>query len=445
MTSTAQPAAAVGGSDRPFASPHAPIAAYRPRLDPLATTALSLVTNTVTTSALGVLFWTVASRMYSPAELGEDAALISAMMLLSVVSQLNLSLGIPRLLPQVSRRRLAVAGAYGVTAAVGVVVTGAFVVVAPAVSDGFAFLEQEPMVAAVLVAAVVLWNVFALQDAVLASSPWAPVLPVENGVFGILKIVLIAWAAGTPTGHGIFLGWVIAMVAMVIPVNALIFSRVLAPSTLPVEPDESVLPIRRRSLVARYVAGDYGAALLSQGYSFFLPLLVVAVMGRTANGYFYVAFLIAGAVAAMGQALSTALVVHGSHDEKSVCELARRSMERCVKFLVPAVGLLFLMAPVLLRPFGDDFVDNGTAVLRLLLIGTVPQAAVTVYLGVERVRGRPQRLLVVEAATALLATAGAVAGMKLFGINGVGWAWIVAQSAVAAVVARPLMAVCRPA
>ena len=64
-----------------------------------------------------MVFWAVASRTYSARQLGESAALISAMMLLSVISQLNLAMGISRLLPQVRHHRWrGVVAAYGATA-----------------------------------------------------------------------------------------------------------------------------------------------------------------------------------------------------------------------------------------------------------------------------------------------------------------------------------------
>ena len=99
--------------------------AERPRRDHLATTALALMANTGVTSVLGLAFWAGASAVYSPEELGASAALISAMMLLSVVSQFDLATGIQRLLPQVRGRRWRpVVGAYGVSAAAAMVVAG---------------------------------------------------------------------------------------------------------------------------------------------------------------------------------------------------------------------------------------------------------------------------------------------------------------------------------
>ena len=413
------------------------------RLDPLATTAWALMVNTVITSVLGMAFWAGASRFYSARELGESAALISAMMLLSVISQLNLAMGISRLLPQVRRERWRpVAGAYGLSAGVGLIVAALFAGFAPRLSGSFDFLGQDALLAVALVVAVILWNVFALQDAVLTAARWAAAVPVENGVFGLLKIGLMVALASSFSGQGIFWAWVLAMAILLLPVNGLIFGKVLRASPHAPSP-ATVLSLGDRARVTRYLAGDYVAALLNQGYTALLPLLVVAVLGGDANAYFYIAFVIAGAVRAVAQSMSTSLVVEGAHDESQLASLTRLSVVRYVKYAVPATAVLVLAAPLMLLPFGAAYVDQGTTLLRLLLIATVPQAAIALYLGVERVRARVSRVLVLEAAIVVLVTAGAVAGMHSYGLNGVGVAWLAAQLAVAVLVLPALAHVWR--
>jgi len=141
--------------------------------------------------------------------------------------------------------------------------------------------------------------------------------------------------------------------------------------------------------------------------------------------------------------MSTSLLVEGARHEAALASLARRSVLRYVKLAVPGIAVLVIGASLLLRPFGSSYEDRGTALLRLLLIAAVPQAIVTLYLSVERVRANVGRVLAVEAAVVVLATSGAIIGMSWLGLNGVGLAWLLAQSVVAAVVAPALWRACR--
>jgi O-antigen/teichoic acid export membrane protein len=403
--------------------------------------------NTGVTSVLGLAFWAGASALYSPKELGASAALISAMMLLSVVSQLDLATGIERLLPQVRTGRWRpVLGAYAAAGAAGVVVTSGFVLVAPRLFDGFAVLADDRWLAIGLIVAVVLWNIFALQDAVLTSARWAAVLPLENGAFGAVKIGLMVVLAHQFGGYGIFVAWVLAMALLLVPVNSLIFARVL-PADRRRRPGgrapSSALPIEDRRRVARYLAVDYAAGLFSQGYTALMPVLVMTVLGSDANAWFYIAFLVAGAVRSVAQSMGTSLVVEGAHREAGVGAMARLSVIRYVRYALPAIAALALAAPLLLRPFGAAYASHGATLLRLLLAATVPHAAIALYLGVERVRARAGRVVAVEAALVVLVIGGAVAGMRWYGLLGVGLAWLTVHVVVAAVVAPALWRACR--
>jgi O-antigen/teichoic acid export membrane protein len=109
---------------------------------------------------------------------------------------------------------------------------------------------------------------------------------------------------------------------------------------------------------------------------------------------------------------------------------------------VAAALLLVLAAPLLLLPFGRAYVEHGTTLLRLLIVATVPQAAIALYLGVERVRARIGRVAALEGAIVVLVTAGAVFGMRSYGLPGLGVAWLAAQSAMAVLVVPALRKVC---
>jgi O-antigen/teichoic acid export membrane protein len=397
------------------------------RPERLTSNALALMANTAVTSVLGVAFWAVAARLWGPAQLGEDAGLVAAMMLLSSLSELSLGQGIPRLLPQLAdRRRLAVLAAYGSTGAVALVLATAFVVVAPILSPGFAFLGRDHWVQIVLVGAVVLWNVFALQDAVFIALRKAVLVPVENGVFGLVKLALMMVLLLHGVSHGVLLAWLLGMAVVVAPVNWLLFVRLLrSPSQIPTR-TAGLLPVTDRGRVTWYLAGNWAAGLLSQGASMLLPVLVLGALGSAASAYFYTAFTIAGAVGTLALALSTVLVVEGAHNEAALSRLAAQSLVRVGTLLLPIMVVVVVGAPLLLWPFGAAYSSNGTTVLRLLVAGCVPQALVIVYQGMERVRGRAGRIVAVQGLVFALILLGLTLPIPYHGLMGIGIAWLLA-------------------
>jgi O-antigen/teichoic acid export membrane protein len=260
--------------------------------EPLWRSAYSLMLNVALTSALGFAFWILAARIFPASVVGRDSALVSAMITVSTVCQLNLGPGILRFLPVVKvDPRRAVAGSYAVTFLLTTLVGVLFVLVAPQLSAGYRFLETDPAIAVLYVLAVASWGVFALQDAVLTAMRRAPWVPLENAVFGVLKIAALPVLLALGATHAVFVAWAIPMVLLLVPVNYLIFRRVL-----PLRPAHTgeLSPIERfgRVGLARFLAQDYLASIFAQAASTLLPVLIVGILGTTANAHFYIPFMI---------------------------------------------------------------------------------------------------------------------------------------------------------
>lgn len=405
--------------------------------DPLTRTATALAANTVITSALGFAFWIVASHRYSTRQVGTDSALLSSMLLLSSVTELNFSTALPRLLPQVQGNRARiVALCYLATGLAGAIAATAFALVIPHLVTNLRFLMQNDKLILALVAGLAAFNIFAVQDAVLIATRWATVVPLENAAFGLIKVGLLILFVGSMGGHGVFASWLIATALLVIPINAFLFRRVLREQLAPAG-EHLALPIggSRRKLL-RYLAHDWVAGLLGQGTADLLPLIVVGMLGRTATAYFYIAFVIAAAVATFAQSFTTALLVEAAHDEALINQLARRTIVRCAALVAPGVLAAIILTPLGLRLFGSDYASHADGVLRLLLIATLPQTAVAIASSIERIRGRAHRILRYQAVAALAALALATPLVRTAGLAGIGWSWLIAQS-LAAFIAMP--------
>jgi O-antigen/teichoic acid export membrane protein len=394
--------------------------------DPLTRTTAALATNTVVTSALGVVFWLVASHRYSASQVGADSALLSSLLLLSTLTELNFNTALPRLLPQVRRRSRAVALCYLATGSAGALAAGAFVLVAPHLTASLHFLVHDGWLVLSLIVGLAVYNVFAVQDAVLVAAQRAEVVPVENAVFGVVKLVLMILLVGHLAGHGIFISWILAGMLLVIPINALLFGSVLKQPGSAVG-TQSYLPLEGRRKLVRYLAHDWAAGLLGQGTGALLPLIVLAVLGRAVTGYFYIAFIVVTAVTSFSQSFSTSLLVEAAHDEPALDRLTRRTIIRYATVVIPALVVAVVIAPLALRVFGAEYSRQAGEVFRILLVATIPQAAVAIAMSVERIRGRAERVLQYQAVSAVAALALVIPLIHLDGLAGVGWAWLIAQ------------------
>jgi len=412
--------------------------------DPLLRGAYSLMLNTVATSGLGLIFWIVAARTESSREVGLDSALIVSMMALSSICQLNLANAIPRFLPQAGPRAPRwVLSSYGAAVAVTAVGGVGFVVLAPLVSSHLRFLRDDGVLAVVFVAATTVWSIFALQDSVLTALRRTPWVPAENALFGVLKLILLPVFAALGVAHGVFVAWILPMAALVVPVNWFVFVNFLRRYT---EEHPVGRPVRqsfRRGRLAPFLAQDYVGSVFNQAVAALPPLLVVALLGSSANAYFYIPFTLLISFDTVFSTASMSLVVEGAFGGEQLSDLVRRSTRQFAKLLLPGTAVLVAVAPVLLLPFGSRYASGGTSVLRILACGSVFRAIIVLMTAVWRLEGHGLRILLVYGLLLVVLLPLSYVLSGTLHADGVALAWLVANAGVAALALPSLVRLLR--
>lgn len=400
--------------------------------------AYSLILNTALTAALGVAFWVVAARLYSTEDVGRDSALISAMMALSAICGLNLQNVLLRFLPTWRRRPgRAVLSAYGLGALTSLLGASAFVLVIPKVSGEFHVLSERPEFAVLYATATAAWTIFFMQDAVLTALRRAAWVPAENASYGVLKLSALFMMVAVGSDHGVFIAWVAPMILLLLPVNYLIFRRLLPrhaalPQTL------GLPPRKERWSLLRFAAQDSAGFALNYAALWLTPLLVVALLGSDANAYFFIPFTIVVTFDLLFLNVTAALVVEGAHDEPAIPYLVRAAVRRFVPLLVLGVLVLVLAAPFILAAFSPDYAREGTDVLRLMALGSLFRAVMALFVAIQRLRRRGRAIIVIQSTFSTLLIGLIILLADSLGIEGVGLAWLIGAG-MGALLATPLV------
>jgi len=306
------------------------------------------------------------------------------------------------------------------------------VVGVPRVSDEFSFLSEDWRISALYVIGLVAWGWFALEDAALTAVRRAPWIPIENGVFGVLKLAALPLFAAIGIQHGVFLAWTLPAVLLIVPVNLLLF-RVAIPEHLRRQRPAGSAVLRRlgRRGLVRFMAQDYAATVLALAPTALLPVLIVGLLGSGANAFFYVPYTMVGAFTTLFFAAGMSLVAEGALAEDQVRAMAGRIARRVALILIPGTVFMIVAAPLILLPFGDDYVRESSSVLRLLACGCGFSAVLVLYVAIARLQGHPGRILAVEATKLPLLLGGVIVLSGPLGIDGVAVAWLGSVAAVA--------------
>lgn len=389
----------------------------------------ALMLNTVLTSLVGMGYWVAAARLYAAADVGRSSALVSTMIVLSTFAQLNLTGALMRFLPVLG----AATGrfillAYGCSCLAAVLLSALAIGLLPRLSDNLGTLSTDLTTSLAFCVGVALWTVFNLQDAVLTGLRAAKWVPVENAIYGALKLLALLPLVYLPVG--ILLSWVLPLPVLLVAINVLVFRRYLPRH---VAATRHYRERHDRRSIATFVAADYAGAIFSGAVPLVLPLLVLSVAGPEQNAYFYVAWVVATGVMTLANNLAAALTVEAAHDKDSLALLTRKLVSRAVRLGAPVLLVLLAVPSLVLAVFGPDYGQASTT-LRVLALSTVPRAILIVFSAVARVRNQVVLLLLSEVAAGLATIVLAFWWARPHGALGVALAWLVGQALVAAAV-----------
>jgi hypothetical protein len=396
--------------------------------DRLVRSIAALLTSSVTGALLGLVFWTVAARLYPARSVGEGAAAIAAMTLLASLAQLNLTVLFPRFLYASGARAMWVLLlGYGASTLLAIAAGAIFLTLTghhPYIGRG----ELPPLF---FVVAVVLWVVFTIEDSALIGLRATFWVPVENTSFSLAKIVLLPVFAAVVPASGVFYSWTLPVIACIIPVNYYLFRKVLR-THIAASGGQGSLPAAR---VAGAVLGGENLGSLAFIALTTLPaLLIVGKLGAVQTAYFQTPWLIGISFDFLLFGIATSLLVETSARPSVAPTLVRRAVRLGCLLLIPGALALLIGAPLILSVLGTGYAANGTSLLRWLALALPFMGVNTLYLTFARMGRRVRRIVAVQVALAMIILTLTELLIGHIGITGAGVAFAAGQALVACIV-----------
>lgn len=398
---------------------------------PLYRNAYALIANQGLSAMLGILFWMLAARLYTPEQVGRDAALITALLFLAFAAQLGLKSAMTWVLPRAGAATLRYIWlAYATSMAMAGLLGAAAIFGLRGWLPTLRELSAQPVLALWFVGSAMVWCVFAIQDGVLTGLRQPIWVTIENAIYNLSKLALLVGLAGLP-GAGVWAAWTLPVAPVVLIVNFLIMRR-LAPRHIAAASAQASPPAPRQ--VVRFVAGDYLGALFSEVATKLLPLLVIGALGSRANAYFYQAWSIALPLLLIASNMTASLTVEATSDSTKRALYSRRMLRQMVRLIIPAALALALGARPILSLYGAAYAEAGAGLLRLLALAAIPYILYAWYISHARIHGRVWGIVLIQALLCALTLGLSSWLLPLYGINGVGIAWLATQLVLAALI-----------
>jgi O-antigen/teichoic acid export membrane protein len=371
------------------------------------------------TAVLGVVFWAVAAHLSTASALGRTAAEIAAMLLLATLAQLSYGSIFERFLPVAGEFTFNfVKRAYLLCTAFGLVLAAGYL----ALGFGRSFLPSSLGWKLLFVVAVVLWTIFALQDSVLIGLRASRWVAVENIAYSAVKMAFLPVSIAISATEGIFVAWTAPLILTIIAISWYLF-RHRIPEHASTSVSTEALPSARNLIV---LASAQYAALLS---SVFLPsivtLIVIQRLGAVANAHYYLPAMIANSLGMFSWGIVRSFLVEATNEPHALRLHANSAIRALLIVLVPSIVLGCIFAPYYLRIFGASYANQGTTLMRLLLISLLGTTVMVFYTAFAWIDKQVWWLTVRNVVSGIIYLVVIFALIGRFGINAIGIASLI--------------------
>jgi O-antigen/teichoic acid export membrane protein len=397
--------------------------------------AVYLMISSAVMGLTGFFFWIAAARLYSADEVGLASAAIAAMMLLSMVAMVGLDYALIRFIPGAGQStRDIINSSFTIAGITSTILVLLFIAGLSFWAPKLHPILEHPMLFIAFVVSVPATTLFGLAQRVFTAKLRSSFALAMGLLFGFLRFVPLAILAAYSATLGIFAAWGIATF-----VSLMIGIFFLLPR---VEPGyRPSLMIRKdiASPMVRFASANFLAncSLTITGYV--LPLVVLNVLGEEQTAYFYVSWSFSQVVFGVMGAVTINLFAEGSHDQARLREYVKKSLKLMTLILIPAVTLTLLLGDKLLLAFGDEYSQNATHLLWLLILACVPAGLNYTYIAVMRVGTQMRGIVAITLFLAILTLGSSPYLLSHMGLTGVGVAWIAGQTVVAVFTGRQIL------
>lgn len=351
----------------------------RARAGSLTTDSMSLIATSGLTAVVGIGFWALAARLIAPDVLGIETALLSLMTTAGMIAALGPGNALTAMLPTskiADRPRHIRIGVLTVV----IVAVGAGAVAGIAASVTIRGAHAESTIPYVIIGTVVM-AFFSMKDAVLTALSAARFLPPVNLASGVAKMALLpAFIFFAVPDAAVSTTLVTSAIALLV-VWVFMLPRVIDLQS----PGAQFERVHETAAFLRFSIRDGAASVVSMGTVAGAPFLATWLAGPAQGAMVALMLPLSNGPDFVTIGNSTALLKHLTTSPNPRALILKVWWTTQALVAAIAVVLLFVVSPVLLRVFGENY-DRRTlwAILGLLAVGSVARVSFLIWESVLR-------------------------------------------------------------
>jgi len=386
-----------------------------------------LLVSIIVQSLLGFAFWGLATRFFSEEIIGYSSAIISAATYLTILGLMGMNFSIVYFLPKSKNPNNLINTSLTVPILISISIAGVFLLGIKTFSPALSFITSNTPFTICFIGLVALSTLYAQLQGVFVAKRQTKYAFFKSIIFTGLRIPLLYVIAHLGLSSlGIVLNWTLS-VLIAVAICLIIF--------LPkIQSSYKVLPnIDKKELKGtwKYNWASYTSNLMAFAPVYILPMLVVNLKGPEENAYFYITWMVATILFGISASASQSLFAESIADSKALISNVRKTAKYIALLTTIGLVILFLGGQKILAIFGESYVINSLSLLKILAVSSIPVGVVYIYTSILRVTNRMKELIIVWTALAIGILVSSFKLLPIYGIQGIGYAWIASYSALA--------------
>ncbi len=392
--------------------------------DSLFKNSVYLMITIFTNLILGFFFWVIASKYYTPNDIGIISAILSSVSLISMISSVGFPTALLFYLPRVSKNsNKIIDSCLMVSIIISIIFSIIFIfgldIWEPLLRPIFDSIE----LIAVFIIVTVMTTVSALMSGVFIAERKSSFAMIKENIFMLVKIFPLITFVGFGV-IGIFISWCIGLLA------ATLIGFILLYITRKYTPKFTIDPIIKN--IARYSVGNYIAGIFNNLPKLLLPIMIVSLISAEHAGYFFIAMTMAGLLYGISQSISSSLLAESFKGD--IWENVSKAVRFNLFLLIPGLLLFIIFGKFILNIFNPSYAENATTTLIILAMASVPLSAINIFTTVRNVQKKVGSTIKINVIVAIITLILAIPLMKILIIEGAALAYLIGNTVGAIIV-----------
>ena len=367
---------------------------------------------------LGFFFWVIASRYYTPNDIGITSAILSSISLISMISSVGFPTALLFYLPRDSKNaNKTINSCVTVSIIISAIFSVIFILALDRWEPLFKPIFDNVKLVSIFIVITVMTTISALMSGVFTAERRSSFTMVKENLFGIIKIFSMILFTGFGV-VGIFLSWSVGLVF------SMIIGFILLYRIRKYLPKFTFDPIIKN--IVGYSARNYIAGIFNSLPRLILPIMIMNLVSTDSAGYFFIAMTVAGLLYGISQSISSSLLAESFKGD--IWENVSKAVRFNLFLLIPGLLLFMILGKFVMNLFSHNYAENATTALIILAIASVPLSAINIFTTVRNAQKRVGNTIKINAIVAAITLILAIPLMRFLNIEGAALAFLLGNT-----------------